>query len=776
MKSFRDLNIGTKVLAVFLSGSLLSIISVAVISVNVANSALNDESFNKLTAVREIKAGQIEDYFSTIRNQIETFSENRMIVSAMKDFRRSFHSVTDELRLSNTQVNNLDSRLKNYYSNNYLAKLSNNLGHSVSIGDYYPVDLKVRVLQDLYISSNSNEMGSKNKLTAADDNSDYSRHHKVYHPVINNYLTKFGYYDIFLVDPDSGHIVYSVYKEADYATSLTTGPYKNSNFADVVRAASNASKGSFVKMVDFKPYEPSYNAPASFIASPVYDGNTMVGVAVFQMPVAAINAVMTNHNKWKDIGLGESGETYLVGEDFKLKNESRFLVEDKEGYFELMKQVGMDKTDLAEIKSSGTAIGRQTVRTDATLAAISGKTDAVIVDDYRGVSVLSAYRPLNIKDVKWAIMSEIDEAEAFAAAYTMRDYIVITALVILGLVALVAVWFSRSMIARPMNEMLAAVDDLREGDGDLTYRLPDFGQDEIGRTARSINGFVERMQGILIDISSAVDNMASASEEVSATAQSLSQNASEQAASVEETSASLEQMNASITQNAENSKTTDSMATAASTQAEEGGGAVGETVAAMKQIADKIGFIEDIAYKTNLLALNAAIEAARAGEHGKGFAVVADEVRKLAERSQSSAEEISDLAGNSVKVAEHAGNLIHEIVPNIKKTADLVQEISAASEEQAAGVGQINGAMEQLDKSAQQGAASSEELAATSEEMSSQVQQIQDQLSFFKLGLENAVAKVSAPTKSSKERFDFSDKSSAKLSPANEQDFERFGS
>lgn len=271
------------------------------------------------------------------------------------------------------------------------------------------------------------------------------------------------------------------------------------------------------------------------------------------------------------------------------------------------------------------------------------------------------------------------------------------------------------------------------GDGDLTQRIPDFGKDELGQTARSFNGFVEKIQNVLLEVKEAVENMASASQQVSASSQALSQAASEQAASVEETSASLEEMNASITQNTENARATDGIAGTASKQAVEGGEAVGDTVEAMKSIAGRIGLIEDIAYKTNLLALNAAIEAARAGEHGKGFAVVADEVRKLAERSQTSAAEISELAGNSVQIAEKAGSLIQEIVPGIQKTATLVQEITAASEEQTAGVSQVNTAMGQLDQGAQQAASSSEELAATSEEMNSQATQLQETIGFFKL-------------------------------------------
>jgi len=288
-------------------------------------------------------------------------------------------------------------------------------------------------------------------------------------------------------------------------------------------------------------------------------------------------------------------------------------------------------------------------------------------------------------------------------------------------------------IIRPLDSMRHAASELRDGDGDLTRRLPDFGNNELGETANAFNGFIEKIQGVLQNVSSAVDNMVSASNQISASAQTLSQGASEQAASIEETSASLEEMSASINQNAENSRATDGIASTTASEAKDGGEAVAETVKAMGTIADKISLIEDIAYKTNLLALNAAIEAARAGEHGKGFAVVADEVRKLAERSQVSAAEISELADNSVKIAERAGSLLETMVPNILKTASLVQEITAASEEQQTGIEQVNSAVGQLDQVAQTNASASEELAATAEELNGQSGELKSVVGFFKL-------------------------------------------
>jgi methyl-accepting chemotaxis protein len=293
---------------------------------------------------------------------------------------------------------------------------------------------------------------------------------------------------------------------------------------------------------------------------------------------------------------------------------------------------------------------------------------------------------------------------------------------------IVSIALTRS-ITGPLADAVRGAE--RVAAGDLRESGVVVGTDEVARLQAAMKAMTEKLAQTIGEVRSGADALAGASAQVSATAQTLSQGTGEQAASVEETTSSLEEMSASITQNAESSRQTESMAKEGAKNAEESGKAVGETVEAMKSIAEKIGIIEEIAYQTNLLALNAAIEAARAGEHGKGFAVVATEVRKLAERAQKAAKEIGSLAGSSVKVAERSGQLIVELVPAIRKTADLVQEVAAASAEQSAGVGQVSKAMGTVDQVTQRNASAAEELSSTAEEMASQAEALQQVMSFF---------------------------------------------
>ncbi len=296
--------------------------------------------------------------------------------------------------------------------------------------------------------------------------------------------------------------------------------------------------------------------------------------------------------------------------------------------------------------------------------------------------------------------------------------------------SVVTIIVTRSITA-PIGE--AVMVSSRLSQGDLQVEIEAKGKDEMGQLLAAMKAMTGKLRNVVADVKLASDNVASGSEQLSAGAQQMSQGTTEQAASTEEASSSIEEMNATIKQNADNAQQTEKIALKSAADAQDSGKAVTDSVNAMKQIAEKISIIEEIARQTNLLALNAAIEAARAGEHGKGFAVVAAEVRKLAERSQTAAAEISDLSSSSVEVAERAGDMLAKLVPDIQKTAELVQEISASSKEQAGGADQINGAIQQLNQVVQQNAGAAEEMASTAEELASQADQLQNTVSFFKV-------------------------------------------
>ena len=300
---------------------------------------------------------------------------------------------------------------------------------------------------------------------------------------------------------------------------------------------------------------------------------------------------------------------------------------------------------------------------------------------------------------------------------------------------LVFILFSRKM-SSTIGATVTVMADINRGGLDVP-RLPartGRRRDEMDELAEAVNSMGEKLREVVSEIQASALSVTQGSGELTGTAQALAEGASNQASAVEEVSASMEQMTASIEQNTDNARQTEKIARQAAGDAEEGGKSVTQTVEAMRQIADKIAIIEEIARQTNLLALNAAIEAARAGEHGKGFAVVAAEVRKLAERSGVAAAEISELSANSVAIAEQAGAMLDKMVPDITHTAELIREISASSEEQSAGATQIKDAILELDRVVQQNAAESEHVAAASETLSGHAQQLQQIIGYFRLG------------------------------------------
>lgn len=756
MKLLRDLKLGTKVTIACCLLTAIAIGTTALISFTKANAALNASVSAQLQSVMTVKAAQVEEFFASLNSQADSMSKNFMVVEAMEAFKAGYGEIAEELDYDSDKLAESRTAVTGYLDNKFLPQLDKSLGYTAS--DFIPKNDGGVILQDLYLAQNDNEAGFEIFLEDAEDGSSYSDAHAKYHPQFSNYIDNFGYGDIYLIDSESGEVVYSAYKGIAFGTSLKSGPHSESGLAV---AFNNAVENEELTVVDFKPFTPALEAPSSFIASPIQNADyETVGVLVLQLPVEHINSMMTHNQNWELAGLGKTGETYIVADDKTLRSEPRKLVvefqqqlslarEDAEeipkeelvDYQALLEEVGVDTQVREKIEASKSAIGFQVIDSPAVNTALSGKPSndpEVTVEQrefvgYLGKKVLSAFRPLTISGLDWVIVAEIHEDEALAAVYNLRNTILGAAVILLLAAMGIAFWLGASQIRRPMKGLLDAANDLRAGDGDLTKRIPVVSHDEIGETAVAFNGFLDKLHGVISEVYSSIASLQTASNEVKGTAQSVSDGASQQAASVEQTSASLEEMTASINQNAENARLTDDIAAKAADDVKRGGESVSATVKAMEDICERISIIDDIAYKTNLLALNAAIEAARAGEHGKGFAVVAAEVSKLADRSQASAQEIGELAKNSVKVAIEAGELLEKVVPDVYRTADLVQDIANASDEQSSGVGQITDAMSHVDQNTQRSAAASEELAATADHMAQQIYQLAQQVGFFKV-------------------------------------------
>lgn len=523
--------------------------------------------------------------------------------------------------------------------------------------------------------------------------------------IFKHYRKLYGYYDILLIT-EEGYTFYTVTQSGDYHTNLETGEYKDSHLADLYRRVKQEKQ---IGLADFQPYAARKGKAEFFLANAVLNqDNEVKAVIAVEIALDGINAIMQTRS-----GMGETGEAYLVGSDYRMRSDSR-----------------LDAQNRSVQASFAGTIERNGVKTEAVQQAIAGNSGTQTIKDYRGKSVLSAFTPIDIDTIRWALLAEIDVAEVQSPVVQLQRIIWG---VLLGLVAVILLlgWWLANSLSRPMHQAVDVAQNL--GDGNLDIQIHTEGKDETAQMLTALRHMLEKLVEIIQQTRNSINSLASTSEQISASAQSLSQAASEQAASVEQTTSSLELITTTVNENAANAQNTQAIAERVRKTTETGGSALMDTVQAMQAIASKIQSVEEIAYKTNLLALNAAIEAARAGEHGRGFAVVASEVQKLAQSSRVAAQDINQSVGDSVQVSQKAGDLLQNILPEIQTIAEQTRAVAMASQQQGENVEQINTAIAQLDTVSQQNASSAEQLAAAAEEMSSQAARLSQIIEFFKL-------------------------------------------
>jgi len=438
--------------------------------------ALTNRSFDQLKTVRGIKKREVENYFSNAREEIALFAKSKAVIEAMNAFKKSFHKIQPQ-DLPNDYV----GKLKTYYKEEFAVNVNSPDKDTINFASLTPTNPKSILLQTQYL------IGNKTLYRPME----YHEVHNRFHGVLSEFMTTHGYYDLMLIDDETGHIVYSVDKEVDFATSLLTDAYSETNLAKLFRRIRYSGVAEQTILCDFERYLPSYLAPSSFMASPIFEGNKKIGTLIFQIPVDKIDAITTSKKIWREEGMGETGECYIVGKDCRLRTNSRFVIETPKKFFEMMRKNSYDPQLLAQMEFYKTTILFQMVCNESVVKSGALQTNVQTTNDYRGVEVLSAYAHLNIDNVDWSILAEMDTAEAFESVEVFKKKAYIIALGLI-LILITATYLISNSIYKPINLLVLGAKEL--GKGNLNVEVKIKTHDEFKSLADSFNKAVASLR------------------------------------------------------------------------------------------------------------------------------------------------------------------------------------------------------------------------------------------------------------------------------------------
>lgn len=729
MNIARKLTIGAGVLtiiAVILSASTSGLLALQDSSDAVYQSA--EQQFQALAASRHT---MLQTQLNSQQQLLNVLAHNRLTQEAIYSFKNPFVSYRYEVSAPN--LDSLKQQMNAWYSTKYQPYYQTQTqGLSINTKDWLEkAKFETLLLQKFYVAENPQPLGKQQLLEDRSDGSVYGQQHKKYHSSFKEIVDRYGFQDLLLIDANSLDILYNVNKGPVFASNLQNGAFADTELAKLAKSLQQNPKAG-LQISAISAFNGSFQQQVLFFGVPVFhpnSGDTPVGFLIAQYPVSRFTDLITGNQKWQDLGLGQTGDLYLVDQEHRLVTELRPYLTDKTRFI----------AEYPQFKAGPYGLGGQaTLRLPQIKDALAGQSGVAEAEDYRGIESLISWRPLQIGHHQYALIVQQDLSERMEAVGTIRTNLILStlvAVVILGVLVVALVYLLAQRFAKPMLTLHQRIEQSAQFH-DLSARFHLNTRDELSDIGVALNTLFGSFGTLVAKLTSTSEQSASAATQNLQISLECKSSAMQQGTAISDLQHQSQQLDLQLQQSAEQLRISAEQANYANQQADAGFQAVDKVASSMRHLAEQVSSsshsmdqlrsaatdivtvldtIQGISEQTNLLALNAAIEAARAGEHGRGFAVVADEVRRLSGSTRQATMEIQQM--------------LNRLMSTVDETAlDLAKERQSA-ELCVIGSEQAQQSLSEIKQLIAQVSTATSTIALASEHQVQQNRQMRDELS-----------------------------------------------